>query len=74
MIVNYLHKFGDAFETQHLKLEAMKLETFPTDTFKFVSAFKPLEVRPLTSLSLAHNKIPTVCASSFVLVCTHDCK
>lgn len=67
MIVNYLLKFGDAFENQRLKLEGMKLTIFPRDCFKFTESFKPLEAKPLTALSVSHNKIVSV--SAHVCVC-----
>ncbi len=76
MIINYLSKFGDAFESQRLKLEGMKMTTFPRDCFKFTESFKPLETKPLTALSVAHNKITSVCMSlcvSFVMY-AHVCK
>jgi leucine-rich repeat protein SHOC2 len=60
MIVNYLHKFGDAFHSRKLVLEAMKLEAFPRDCFRFMEHFGPLNPLPLLTISVRHNKVPTL--------------
>ena len=60
VIVNYLKKFGEAFDTKRLRLEGLKLEQFPRDVYKFTSAFQPLNGGSLTALSVSHNKIAEI--------------
>jgi Leucine-rich repeat (LRR) protein len=60
MVVNYLKKFGEAYETQSLVLEAMRLEAFPRDCYRFMEHFGPLNPVPLRSISVCHNKVATL--------------
>ena len=70
MIVNYLHKFGEAYTSHNLVLEAMKLEHFPRDCYRFMEHFGPLNPLPLKSISVCHNKVCIFVLSVSLYVCS----
>ena len=52
MIVHYLHKFGEAYRSGALVLEAMKLRAFPGDCSAFMRPFGPLNPAPLRHIHI----------------------
>jgi len=61
IIVNYLHKFGEAYRSQRLVLEALRLENFPRDCYRFAEHFGPLNPLPLLAVSGEHHLPATCC-------------